>query len=127
MLYCHGSCGAFWHDNQKGCQPEDADVYCRLATCNELAYAERFDVIDVQPLPGFACAGRGVNYGNWMGQVDVHFTENMRETHGFGKSVANVKCKITGKIVFFFPNIKFYISILQHGFNLGTKYSSLAC
>ena len=100
MLYCEGKCGAFWHDNENGCQHEDADVFCRLTMCDKTAIAVSYDVIDVQPLPGFACAGRGTNYGNWMGQVDVHFAENMRDTHGFGKVIANEECIATRKIDF---------------------------
>ena len=106
MLYCEGKCGAFWYDNQNGCQQEDADVFCQLTMCDKTAIAESYEVIDVKPLPGFSCAGRGVNYGNWMGQVDVQFTENMRDTHGFGKAIANANCILTSKMFNFQAKIE---------------------
>ena len=95
MLYCDKECGSFWIDKQDGCQQADADAFCRLTQCNDTAYAEHFDIINVKPVPGFSCAGVKTNYGPWFGLSDVHFTQNMEETHGSGNVVSNVKCRKT--------------------------------
>ena len=94
-LYCEGQCGQYWFDKARGCQDTDADVFCRLSLCEEMAYAVKYKVATVSDVPGFACAGRGYNYGNWVGFVDIHFTKSMKETHGFGQAIAHVVCAVT--------------------------------
>ena len=97
MLYCDKECGTYWIDNQDGCQQADADAFCRIRECNDMWYAEKFDIGTVKPLPGFSCAGVGKNYGNWGGLSGVHFTENMEKTHGSGNVVTRVICNKTRK------------------------------
>ena len=100
MLYCHGTCGNKWLDNEEGCQKSDADAYCKLKLCREGAFANSFNISTSDALPnqpGFACRGSGTNYGNWVGMTDVNFRSEL-SNHGLGgKVVTNVTCKTLGK------------------------------
>ena len=101
MLYCSGSCGDDWLDNQKGCQQADADAYCKLKFCDENAFTTNFEVTEATNKPGFACDGIGKSYGNWYGMKGVYFDDDVKSTHGAGKVVSNVVCKTSGKYIYY--------------------------
>ena len=86
-------------DKQDGCQQTDADVFCRLALCDEMAYAVTYKETSVSNVPGFSCPGVASNYGNWVGFVDVHLAKDMKAAHGAGKVVSNVQCSTSSKYV----------------------------
>ena len=97
MLYCSGTCGDDWLDDENDCQKADADAYCKLKLCDENAFAGSFEVTTATNQPGFACTGSGMNYGNWFGMTDVYFGDDIESTHGGGKVVSNVLCQTPGK------------------------------
>ena len=102
MLYCSGSCGDDWLDNQKGCQQADADAYCKLKLCDENVFATSFEVTTATNKSGFACDGYGTNYGDWLGMTDVYFHDDIILTHGTGQVVSNVMCQKSGKFNYYF-------------------------
>ena len=102
MLYCYGSCGDNWLDNQKGCQQADADAYCKLKFCDENVFATRFEVTASTNKSGFACDGHGTNYGDWLGMTDVYFHDDIKAAHGDGQVVSNVVCQKAGKFNSYF-------------------------
>ena len=104
MLYCYGTCGGDWLDNQNGCQKADADAFCKLRLCDGDAFATSFDVTSATNNPGFACDGYGTNYSDWLGMTSVHFNDDIKTTHGSGDTdvVSNVRCQIPGKYIYYF-------------------------
>ena len=81
-------------DTEVGCQQADADAFCKLKFCDEDAFSTDYEVsMATYGTPGFACDGRGKNYGDWFGMKDVYFTKDTRKTHMQGKVVSNVTCK----------------------------------
>ena len=111
MLYCEGSCGDDWLDNQYGCQERDADAYCKLKLCDGNAVATSFDITPATNNHGFACDGVGKNYGDWFGIHGVYFENDIGATHGQlpGSVVSNVTCQISGKYNYYFRAIYTYI------------------
>ena len=101
MLYCNGGCGNIWLDDQEGCQKQDADAYCKLKLCDGDAVSTSFNVTEDSHNPGFACRGRGKNFGNWFGIQNVWFQDDIRSSHYGGLVVTDVACQAPGK----FPNI----------------------
>ena len=122
MLYCFGTCGDDWLDNQDGCQQPDADAYCKLKLCDGNAIASSFDITTSTNNPGFACDGVGTNYGHWFGIPHVYFDDDIRTTHGAADVVSNVMCQIPGKYNYYFRAI--YTSIVVSSSLLMLTYFS---
>ena len=94
QLYCNGWCSWAGPDN---CDQADADLFCKLKTCNCNAKATSFDVVKALAQPGFSCnPGYGVNLGKmpqYCVNVDVwHQNSSILANHGPGWVVTNVKC-----------------------------------
>lgn len=94
QIYCNGNCGT-WLDEVAGCQQSDADAYCKLKTCDENAVAISFQHGIASTQGGFACDDRGTNYGDWFGMTDVHYDDNIQNTHGSGPVLNNIVCDST--------------------------------
>ena len=106
------ACGDDWKsdnwddesEEEAGCQQYDADVYCKLKSCDENAVAISYQVTFTIPEPGFSCDGRGRNLGDWLGISDVYFADNSRKINGgSGQVVSHVICGTKGnKYKFYF-------------------------
>lgn len=86
QLFCNGACS--WA-GPADCDQADADIFCKLKTCDPTAKATYFDVITALPTYGFACSEiGGVSLGvlsNRGVSVDVRYSDgNILATHGAG-------------------------------------------
>merc|ERR1712174_178746 len=86
-----------------GCQQTDADLFCKITTCNEDAVAISYDIKPVFAAPGFPCppfTGEYA-YGEHFGVMapGIFLNMNMYEAHKHdpnlesGDVVTNVVCK----------------------------------
>jgi len=88
LLYCNGGCGDDWGDGSAGCSSHDADVFCKLKTCNPNNYATSYTVAIATAVPGFTCDGYGTNYGTIFGIPSVHYqATSVLANHGGGSSI----------------------------------------
>ena len=66
--------------------------------CDIDAYATEYEItLATYGTPGFACDGRGTDYGDWVGILGVHFSQDIRKDHGQGGVVSHISCKTEGK------------------------------
>ncbi|MFH1532939.1 MAG: hypothetical protein ABIK09_19620 [Pseudomonadota bacterium] len=96
QLYCNGGCT--WSGGS-GCDQTEADIYCKLTTCNCNAHAVSFQVVTALPQPGFGCTwGPGDDFGEYpqycVNMNVVYSSGNVLAENGPGSVIANVQCSI---------------------------------
>lgn len=92
QLFCESSCS---YGGGYGCDQTDADIFCKLKTCNCNAYATSFQIKQVVSGKGFACAGSGLYAGPQTGycvSADVWYSTDLMGAGNFGSVVTNVVC-----------------------------------
>lgn len=98
-MYCNGSCS---YAGDLGCDQNDANVFCKLKTCNPNATASYYEYTDMKGVtvdpqaPGITCPGTGTNKGPQTAygvSTDVWYTATFRNSYGTGTFVIkNVTC-----------------------------------
>ena len=93
QLYCNGTCT--WAGGQ-GCDQADADIFCKLKTCNCNSHASSFQVVTALNKKGFSCPSYGQNLGpmpQYCVNVNVWYQgSSIVANHGNGDVVVNVVC-----------------------------------
>ncbi len=98
-LYCSGSCS---YAGDTGCDQLDADLFCRLKTCNINASAASWQLITISgsspDVPGIACSagGKGTNKGTQPAYgvyVNVWYVDKFKTSYPTGNTaIGNVVC-----------------------------------
>lgn len=98
-LYCNGSCS---YAGGTGCDVDDANLFCRLKTCNPNATAASWGIVTISAsspdVPGVTCStgGKGTNKGKYPAynvNVDVWWTDKFKTAYPTGNTaIGNVTC-----------------------------------
>jgi len=96
FMYCNGSCS---YAGGSGCDQSDADLFCRLKTCNANASASTWSIVSINSTsnkPGIVCVGKGTNKGPqpaYNVNIDVWYSDSFYPTYSTGTTaIGNVTC-----------------------------------
>jgi hypothetical protein len=95
QLVCEGPCS--WAGDA-GCDQMDADILCKLKTCNPESIALSYEVLPQLPGAGFSCPDTGQNFGpqpEYGVDMDVWYADPLPDVkpEENGSVVTNVVCE----------------------------------